>query len=411
MVYALSVSLAYWALKAYVKDNWALIGSLFLAIHPTLINDTALSFMGSVGAFMASFLIFGSFGRLLDQYSLKYSLLFSLGAILVCLARPFEGLITIIIPTLILIFQSFRNGSFITLVKKFLLPLTLAGLLGASIILIYNYLSTGNPWESAYLIYEKTYGFMRPFIFSPPPKPIQFNHPIMESLHLGRNDYFKSYLDTWSDLYMFEADKFKKVFIHFLPSIGLLLLFFSYALLNDFKFKILILISSGFYFFGLVPVLATHAHYANPIIALNLIIIISQLQVAYQKSKQNNKLWIFYACLLLAMSESFFHAYSKHSERNLVVTDTWSQITAETEKVGGNHLILVKYPANKHSSEDIVYNFAPIDQQKIIYARSMGPKADELLLAYYPDRHIWVYQCANFNCRLHPLISDLVTIK
>ncbi len=406
LIYALTVSLSFWTFQAFLSRKWALVGSLLLLINPTLIHNVSLTFMGSAGALLGSFLIFGSFGRLLDKLSLPPSITFCIGSILLVLSRPYEGFVAILLTTIFLAYHSYSDKRLVKFLQTFLAPLLLTSIFGAVIILLYNYLTTGEAFRSAYLIYESTYGFMRPFIFSPPPPVLEFNHPIMEKLHLGRNNYFRVYLDSWKDLYMFQADKFKIVFIHSVPTISLGLLFFTYSSLKNFKFRLLIFLTTLFYILALMPVLASHAEYSNPIVAANLIILTLLLKTAYQRFQHSKKIWLLFFALILAEAEGIYQAYQISAGRSHSVTNSWQKISERTMILGGKHLVLVSYSDMMQASEDLVYNFAPIDQQTIIYARSISPEEDQSLLNYYSKRHLWKYECNGFNCHLSQIPSN-----
>ena len=54
----------------------------------------------------------------------------------------------------------------------------------------------------------------------------------------------------------------------------------------------------------------------------------------------------------------------------------------------GKHLIIIN-KSNFAPKSDIVYNKDPLNEQKVLYARSLGVEQDQQLINYFSDRKIW----------------------
>jgi hypothetical protein len=65
------------------------------------------------------------------------------------------------------------------------------------------------------------------------------------------------------------------------------------------------------------------------------------------------------------------------------------RIAAQLSRMPGQHLILVHYQLRDVPSKEWVYNRADIDGSKTVWARDMGPQANQELLRYYASRHVW----------------------
>ena len=57
---------------------------------------------------------------------------------------------------------------------------------------------------------------------------------------------------------------------------------------------------------------------------------------------------------------------------------------------GGQHLIIVKYLPRHNGHEEWIYNTPDLDQQKVIFARSMGEMEDHILMQHYAGRQFWL---------------------
>ena len=53
-------------------------------------------------------------------------------------------------------------------------------------------------------------------------------------------------------------------------------------------------------------------------------------------------------------------------------------------------VVFVRYAPVYDGRVEWVYNGADIDQQKLIWARDLGPEQDKQLLNYYPGRTFWL---------------------
>ena len=83
-----------------------------------------------------------------------------------------------------------------------------------------------------------------------------------------------------------------------------------------------------------------------------------------------------------------------------------------TSKLDPNieHLIVVDKTYAVASRNDLVYNYAPIDAQHIVWARSLGIVRDRKLCDNYPNRKSWKLSCAApslTQCKLFPFNEQL----
>jgi hypothetical protein len=74
-----------------------------------------------------------------------------------------------------------------------------------------------------------------------------------------------------------------------------------------------------------------------------------------------------------------------------IVTDR-ARIEQQLERYPGRHLVIVHYQPASNSQIPWVYNAANIDASDIIWAWDMGMRANQELLNYYPDRHVWLLE-------------------
>ncbi len=65
------------------------------------------------------------------------------------------------------------------------------------------------------------------------------------------------------------------------------------------------------------------------------------------------------------------------------------RIQSQLSRTPGEHLVIVHYQQRDVPSVEWVYNRADIDHAKVVWARDMGPEANQELLRYFASRRIW----------------------
>jgi hypothetical protein len=84
-----------------------------------------------------------------------------------------------------------------------------------------------------------------------------------------------------------------------------------------------------------------------------------------------------------------------HRDARVVITN-W------LAKRPGKQLVIVRYAPSHPVNQEWVYNQADIDRSKIVWAREMDEKEDRKLIAYYPDREVWLLKADELPQRVVP---------
>ena len=67
-----------------------------------------------------------------------------------------------------------------------------------------------------------------------------------------------------------------------------------------------------------------------------------------------------------------------------------ARITAELERVPGNHLVIVKAKTDPNNLFQWIFNEADIDAARIVWARDLGPERNADLMHYFAGRRAWL---------------------
>jgi hypothetical protein len=77
-----------------------------------------------------------------------------------------------------------------------------------------------------------------------------------------------------------------------------------------------------------------------------------------------------------------------------------TEVQKRLEKMGGRHVVFVRYGAHHNFDHEWVYNSADIDASPVVWCRIMGPNDDREVVKYYKDRQIWVVDADSDSIQL-----------
>src|SRR5213083_3043053 len=147
-----------WALQGWLPAGWALLGA-FIGLDLYLFSYWMNSYWGGAVTAIGGALVTGAWVRIVRAKKWGYAWIFGIGAVIVVLARPFEGLL-LVVSALIALGMANRAA-------RVWLPIVLTGVAGASWLAYDNYRVTGHPLRLPYREYYLQYEIVPPFSFVP----------------------------------------------------------------------------------------------------------------------------------------------------------------------------------------------------------------------------------------------------
>ena len=321
--------------------------------------------------------------------------------------------------------------------------LLLLGIAGSGM-LYYNWRGTGHATRMAYALNQDTYHISRPFLFQKPYLIPHFRNPQMRTFYMFHEypDLLRS-RSSWG-LQALMEEKFCCYYVFLLWP--LLLLFIPGVIWAASSREMrIVVVSVGLLLLGLtLQIWPAHGHYAAPAAGAVLLIQLHALQrlrnagsmqASTRDAKLNghpdperseaegpqqgprlersregvpaeglgnfsryfNGLWFsrsivlaLFLVMLLPIADRLWNPYALHDFGVAIPKQLdRERIQSQLNRTPGEHLVIVHYQQRDVPSVEWVYNRADIDHAKVVWARDMGPQANQELLRYFASRHIW----------------------
>jgi hypothetical protein len=385
-----------WMLQGWLPPGWALFGATLAALRLGILSYWMNTYWCASVAAMGGALVLGAWPRLRRRLSPGAALLMALGLAILANSRPYEGFV-LSIPIAMAMFSWLagpNHPAFRLSLPRVVLPILVTVLLAGAATGYYYYRVTGSPFRMAYQVNRGTYAMAPYFLWQTPQPEPPYHHEVFRSFYrweLGRFEdnrtligFLKSSgvkVEQWWQLYLG-------------PALTLPLLTLPWAIRHR-KLRLPLVVLACLAL-GFSVQTWTLPHYIAPATAL-LFLMVTQCM-------RHLRLWRWregrigasmvasipiVACglIILRVTAAIGHA---------PIEPPWPRgnlervrIVRQFEQMPERQLVLVDY-RNQHDVDwEWVWNAADIDSSKVVWARDMGPAANQELLDYFKDRRVW----------------------
>jgi hypothetical protein len=391
-----------WMLQAWMPARWAFLAGVLAALKLCVACYWINSYWGGAAAAIGGAMVLGAFGRLRRKASLSNGVLLGLGAAILLNSRPYESLFfgaPVGIALLLWLFAASQKEKGRARWKFGFAPAACILLFTFCAMAYYNWRVTHNPFDPpmAYAIRSNTRAAM--FVWQAPGPP--FHYDVAELDEFYNQSEVQRYDRSWPKLKSVYREKlWRCAEVFFWPACWLLLpaaLFLS----RDKRIRLL--------FFALLATLFGYClvawpgpHYLAPAAGAWFAFLV-------QCIRHLRAFRPFGRPIGAALSRAIFFALLLGIS-HLVVQRTgdpqgwggWglvdrAQLKDALESTPGKHVVLVRYGPDHSVHEEWVFNGAEIDASKIIWARDLPGERNDRLLAYYPDRTIWLVNPESYD--------------
>lgn len=400
-----------WMLQQWMPATWALLGGLFCVWRFALFDYNANSYWGGALAALGGALALGAAGGLRRRTRIRDGFILALGLAVMAVTRSFEGL-CFSIPVVIMVAwwtftkkQPWRIG-----IKRVILPVTLV--MGSLLLFLmyYNYRGTGSAFQLAYQLNWKQYHIVPMFLWQKAQPLPHYRYPIMQSFY-AHWEIPLYYMANHDQLGLVIAEKLNVTYHYYLFPLLLLFVPSWFLALRSRKLRVLSLALTTTLVAVLVQSWHAQPHYSAPALCIFVALVLYGLRLLYVWKPRGYPRFLAQAiiisgCILLAVATAkfLFNPFGIDVKRpQSLITIDRPRIEQQLTKMGGKHLVLVRYRLMQHNGGfEWVYNSADIDQQQIVWARDRGSARNAPLLDYYKHRRVWVLEVDNMTSMLWP---------
>ena len=382
-----------WALQGWLAPGWALLGA-FIGLDLCLFSYWMNSYWGGAVAAIGGALLIGAWVRIVRAKQWRCAWLFGIGAVIVILARPFEGLL-FVVPTFVALAMADRTA-------RVWLPIIITGVLGASWLAYDNYRITGHPLRLPYRQYYEQYETVPPFSIVPiSTTPRTFRRFDLES----RNRQTYERARSWHLFIDRPMDWLTLLRYYYGNPIWLLpVVVFMPALWRSRRTRFALILTAIIGAASLIEVW-WYPHYGAPFLAAVLILVAQSLRYLRQWKYRGRQVGRFLTnampvTVFIVMITAEAEAIATHrttdqtQATNAQIAQKESIEQALLRKQPGQHVIFVSYAGLPSPHEEWIYNPANVDAAPIIWALDLGQTENEKLRRYYAGRSFWRFKPA-----------------
>jgi hypothetical protein len=406
-----------WMLQGWLAPVWALVGGLFAVLRFGVFSYWGDSYWGgALGAFGGA-LVLGALPRIKRHQRLRDVTLMGLGLAVLANNRPYEGfLLSLLVGLALFAWLVGKDGPpGRAALRHVILPLCLLLAVTAAGTGYYSWRVTGSPFRLPYQVERETYAVAPYMVWQHlrPQPTTQYGSEQLRRVYVNGEPTLYRVMRTPLGFAIVAAKKAWVAWQFYLgpiltaPLVMLLLAVpygFSWRRIDTrVRFLLLTLAAS---LFGLALELPFSPHYASPLTALVLALVLlamRRLRVWHWRHRPTG-LCLVRAITVICLIMFALRVGAKRLRIPLAESyqPGWSElgpqgfgragVLAQLHRLPGRQLVIVRYSSHHDFYDEWVYNDADIEASKVVWAREMNRFEDQKLVRYFKNRNVWLLE-------------------
>lgn len=386
---------------------WMLIGWLPMrywwlvwcvaVFHPALQFKWGHSYMGGAVAFFGACLLSGALIRSLQRVRASWSIVASLGILILAISRPFEGFVLTVCVTIALLLKVVPpaiqvSGQWKQLASKLIVPVVAILMCGGAWMLYNNHRVTGCTTTLPYQLYESQYGRTPLFLWQgAKTNPPTYHHAVLEKLYIVEDREIQEKFGSLSSTAVEKCKALMDVVHLFCCGCEFLVVLAMAFLLAHKRTRMALLIATP----TLLAAAATPwtlTHYAAPAAPMLIALTLAALIAILEWLRKHSMVTIQYGLLGFTIALFSSHCWTLARRDYQANQIPWAlrrqQMQVELTQQPGKDLVVVRYAEKHNPHEEWVYNQADIDSAEVVWARSISPESDQRLIEYFANHKL-----------------------
>jgi hypothetical protein len=386
-----------WMLQAWLPPSWAFLGGMLPVLRFGVLSYWDNGYWGGALAATGGALVLGALPRIMRHQRVRDAILMSFGVAMLANTRPYEGMMLSLAVGIMLVVWAIRKRPAAgPLLRRVALPMLLILAVAGVATGYYFWRVTGSPTKMPQQVNRDTYAIAKYFYWQAAyPEPVYHHKEMRDFYDVELSEFNRA--RTPSGVFLQYLKASARGWGFFVSPVLTLPLLLLPQVMRARRIRFL-LIAGTFGVASSVLVIFFNINYVAPIASVIVAILVQGMRHLRLWKFEGKHSGVFLVraivimCVVIVPIQAHLLAGAPAPRTWAAIGPERAAITARLADLTGPQLVFVRYDSDHDPMLEWVYNGADIDNQKVVWARDMGPAWNQELLDYYNTRRAWLLE-------------------